>query len=75
MSNTARIASRLFGERQPLELSMLHFDSQSLDQIKDADPHSLATVSAADAITFSELARRGFHLIDMRGETWMMHRV
>jgi hypothetical protein len=75
MSNTARIGSHLFGESQPLELSVLHFDSQSLGQIKDTDPHSLATVSAADAITFSELAHRGFHLIDMRGETWMMHRV
>jgi hypothetical protein len=75
MSDTAKLASHLFGERQPLELSVLHFDSQRLDQIKDADPHSRATVSAADEITFSELARRGFHLIDMRGETWMMHRV
>jgi hypothetical protein len=75
MSDKAKIASHMFGERQPLELSVLHFDSQSVDQIKDADPHSLATVSAADASTFSELARRGFHLMDMRGETWMMHRV
>jgi hypothetical protein len=74
MSYTAKIASHLLDERQSMELSVLHFDSQCLDQIKDADPHSLATVSAADAVTFSELARRGFHLIDMRGETWMMHR-
>ena len=41
--------------------------------IGQALPNALAW-HGDDATTFSELARCGFHLIDMRGETWMMHR-
>jgi hypothetical protein len=51
-----------------------HFDLQNLDQIRDAEPHSWATVRASDVATFSELARRGFHLVDMSGEVWTMRR-
>jgi hypothetical protein len=51
-----------------------HFDLRNLEQIRDAEPHSWATVRASDVSTFSELARRGFHLIDMSGEVWTMRR-
>jgi hypothetical protein len=34
----------------------------------------LATVSADDVVTFSELARCSFHLIDMRGDRWTLIR-
>ena len=74
MCDTAKYASHSFDERLSMEVPVLHFDLQSLHQIKDTEPHSWATVRADDATTFSELARCGFHLIDMRGETWMMHR-
>jgi hypothetical protein len=53
---------------------LVHFDLRNLHQIKDTEPHSWATVRADDATTFSELARRGFHIIDMSGGTWLMRR-
>ena len=53
---------------------MQHFDLQNLDKIKDAEPSSWATVRADDATTFSELVRRGFHLVDMTGEVWTVRR-
>lgn len=55
-------------------ISMQHFDLQNLELIKDAEPCSWATVRADDATTFSELVRRGFHLIDMSGEVWTVRR-
>ena len=74
MCDTAKYASHSLDERVSMEVPVPHFDLQSLHQIKDTEPHSWATVRADDATTFSELARCGFHLIDMRGEMWMMHR-
>jgi hypothetical protein len=53
---------------------MQHFHSGNLHQIKDALPGAWATVSASDAVTISELARCGFHLVDMSGEVWTMLR-
>lgn len=53
---------------------MPHFDLQNIEQIKDAEPCSWATVRADDATTFSELVRRGFHLVDMSGEIWTLRR-
>lgn len=53
---------------------MRHFNAQNLHQIKDAEPRTLATVDSDDDETFSELSRRGFHLIDMRGTRWVMRR-
>jgi len=53
---------------------MQHFHVGNIDQIKDAPPNSWATVHSYDRVTFSELARRGFHLVDMRGELWTMLR-
>jgi len=50
------------------------FPRGNLEQIKDAPPNSWATVHAEDFVTFSELVRRGFHLIDMRGEIWTVRR-
>ena len=56
------------------ETSMQHFDVGNRHQIKDAPPNTRATVHCRDVVTMSELARRGFHLIDMSGEVWTMHR-
>jgi len=53
---------------------MQHFDLQNFDKIKDADAHCWATVRADDETTFSELVRREFHLVDMTGEIWTLHR-
>ena len=53
---------------------MQHFDFDNLDQIRDAEPESWATVHSGDVATFSELVRRGFHLIDMSGEVWILRR-
>ncbi len=53
---------------------MQHFHVGNLDKIQDAPPNAWVTVHANDFVTFSELARRGFHLIDMRGEIWTMRR-
>jgi hypothetical protein len=56
------------------ERPMQHFHAGNLHQIKDAPPGAWATVHASDVVTISELARRGFHLVDMTGEVWTMHR-
>jgi hypothetical protein len=56
------------------ERPMQHFHAGNLHQIKDAPPGAWATVRASDVVTISELARRGFHLVDMSGEVWTMHR-
>jgi hypothetical protein len=53
---------------------MQHFHVGNLDKIKDAPADTWATVHRRDVVTLSELARRGFHLIDMSGEFWTMHR-
>ncbi len=53
---------------------MRHFHSRNVHQINSAEPNSLATVHWNDAATFSELVRRGFHLIDMRGPLWTLRR-
>ena len=57
-----------------MENPMLHFHQGNLDKIKDAPPSAWATVHCDDRVTFSELARRGFHLVDMRGQLWTMRR-
>jgi hypothetical protein len=56
------------------ETKMQHFHVGNRHQIKDAPPNTWATVHWRDVVTMSELARRGFHLIDMSGEVWTMHR-
>ena len=56
------------------ETPMQHFHVGNRHQIKDAPPNTWATVNCRDVVTMSELARRGFHLIDMSGEVWTMHR-
>ncbi len=53
---------------------MQHFDVGNRHQIKDAPPNTWATVHSRDVVTMSELARRGFHLVDMSGEVWTMRR-
>ena len=52
-----------------------HFHAGNLDRIKDAPPNAWATVHCLDEMTMSELARYGFHLVDMSGEVWTMRRV
>jgi hypothetical protein len=56
------------------ETLMQHFHVGNRHQIKDAPPNTWATVHCRDVVTMSELARRGFHLVDMSGEVWTMHR-
>jgi hypothetical protein len=51
-----------------------YFHAGNLDRIKDAPPNASATVHRQDVMTMSELARRGFHLVDMSGEVWTMRR-
>ena len=53
---------------------MQHFHRGNLDQIHDLPPNTWVTVGANDVVTFSELTRRGFHFVDMRGELWTMCR-
>jgi hypothetical protein len=53
---------------------MPHFHSGNIEKIKDVPPNTWATVHAEDFVTFSELVRRGFHLVDMRGEIWTVRR-
>jgi hypothetical protein len=53
---------------------MQHFDRRNLNQIRDTKPNTWATVHFLDMETFSELARCGFHLVDMSGELWTMVR-
>jgi hypothetical protein len=57
-----------------METPMKHFHVGNRHQIKDAPPNTWATVNCRDVVTMSELARRGFHLVDMSGEVWTMHR-
>ena len=51
-----------------------HFHAGNLDRIKDAPANAWATVHCLDEMTMSELARRGFHLVDMSGDVWTMRR-
>jgi hypothetical protein len=51
-----------------------YFHPGNLDRIRDAPPHATAAVDRDDVMTMSELARRGFHLVDMSGEIWTMRR-
>jgi hypothetical protein len=51
---------------------MQHFEAKDLDRIRDVEPNTWATVRADDAMTISALTRRGFHLVDMSGELWVM---
>ena len=51
-----------------------YFHAGNLERIKDAPPNATAAVHRHDVVTMSELARRGFHLVDMSGEVWTMHR-
>ena len=44
---------------------MQHFHVGNRHQIKDAPPNPWATVHCRDVVAMSELARRGFHLVDM----------
>ena len=53
---------------------MQHFDLGNLERIRDALPNTWATVRFDDALTFSELVRNGFHLVDMTGEVWTLLR-
>jgi hypothetical protein len=50
------------------------FPAGNWERIKDAPPNATAAVHRHDVMTMSELARRGFHLIDMSGEIWTMRR-
>jgi hypothetical protein len=50
------------------------FHAGNLERIRDMPPNASATVHRHDVMTMSELARRGFHLIDMSGEIWTMRR-
>jgi hypothetical protein len=56
------------------ETAMQHFHAGNRHKIKDAPPNTWATVHFRDVVTRSELARRGFHLVDMSGEVWTMRR-
>ena len=56
------------------ERPMQHFHAGNRERIKDAPPNTWATVHCRDVVTMSELARRGFHLVDMSGEVWTMRR-
>ena len=51
-----------------------YYHAGNLDRIRDAPPQATAAVHRHDITTMSELARRGFHLVDMSGEVWTMHR-
>jgi hypothetical protein len=53
---------------------MRHFNLRNLEQIRDTAPQTWATVHCDDVATFSELARCGFHLVDMTGDIWTMRR-
>ena len=51
-----------------------YYHAGNLDRIRDAPPQATAAVHRHDIMTMSELARRGFHLVDMSGEVWTMRR-
>ena len=63
-----------FDGDEQTETPMQHFHAGNLDKIKDAPANTWATVDRRDAVTLSELARRGFHLVDMSGDVWTVHR-
>ena len=65
---------RMRSTARDTEKTMQHFHVGNRHQIKDAPPNTWATVDRSDVVTMSELARRGFHLVDMSGEIWTMHR-
>jgi hypothetical protein len=66
--------ARMSSTARDTETKMQHFHVGNRHQIKDAPPNTWATVNRSDVVTMSELARRGFHLVDMSGEIWTMHR-
>lgn len=68
------LTGRALDGRQGTETPMQHFHAGNRHKIKDAPPNTWATVHSGDVVTRSELARRGFHLIDMSGEVWTMRR-
>jgi len=51
-----------------------YYHAGNLDRIRDAPPQATAAVNRHDITTMSELARRGFHLVDMSGDVWTMRR-
>ena len=67
-------ASRSISGRVDEEAPSEHFHAGNLERIKDAPPNATAAVHRRDVVTMSELARRGFHLVDMSGEVWTMRR-
>jgi hypothetical protein len=54
---------------------MQHFNAHNRHKIQDTPPKTFATARRGDSETLSELSRRGFHLVDMRGEFWTLLRV
>ena len=72
--NPAPGQGRTLSSAPDRETSMQHFHVGNRHQIKDAPPNTWATVHCRDVVTMSELARRGFHLVDMSGEVWTMRR-
>ena len=67
------LGGEALGDRRT-ETAMQHFHAENRHKIKDAPPNTWATVHCRDVVTRSELARRGFHLVDMSGEVWTMRR-
>jgi hypothetical protein len=53
---------------------MQHFDRNNFQRIRDALPNTWATVRCDDALTFSELVRHSFHLVNMAGDIWTVLR-
>jgi hypothetical protein len=53
---------------------MQHYNPQNQHEIKDAKPGTWATVRFGDMVTFSELSRNGFYLVEMSGEVWTLRR-
>lgn len=51
-----------------------YFHAGNFDRIRDAPARATAAVHRHDVMTMSELARRGFCLIDMSGEFWTLRR-
>jgi hypothetical protein len=54
---------------------MQHYNPQNQHEIKDANPGTWATVRFGDMVTFSELSRNGFYLVEMSRDVWTMRRV
>jgi len=53
---------------------MQHFNLHNLHKISETKPGAWATIAAGDVETLSELTRHRFHLVDMRGELWILRR-